>query len=77
MARTPKGSTLLAAVGIVAHLTVSRGQPWPSHSCVVNLGASLAGWGLQGPLAEGAAHSCGLLVLGKQSLAQGPIFVVS
>lgn len=49
MARTPKGSTLLAAVGIVEHLTVSRGQPWPSHSCVVSLEASLAGWGLQGP----------------------------
>lgn len=66
MARTPKDSTLLAAVGIVAHLTVSRGQPWSSHFCVVSLGASLEVWGLQGPLAEGAAHSCGLPVLGKQ-----------
>lgn len=66
IARTPKGSTFVAAVGTMAHLTKSRGQPWPSYSCVVSLRASLAGWGLQGPLAEGAAHSCGLSVLGKQ-----------
>lgn len=66
MTRTPKGTTFLASVGTMEHLTLSRGQNWPSHSCVVSLGASLAGWGLLGPLAEGAAHSCGLSVLGKQ-----------
>lgn len=66
MARTPKGSTFVASAGTMAHLTLSRRQYWPSHSCVVSLGASLLCWGLQGPLAEGAAHSCGLSLFGKQ-----------
>ena len=59
----PWDSTPLAAVGTTAHLALHRGPLWP---WTVSPGWELYFQGLWGPLAEGVAHSCGLLVLGKQ-----------
>ena len=58
----PRGFHSLVALGTTAHPVVPGGPCWfwpmlPGWSCTSR--------GLGGLLAEGAAHSCGLLVLGK------------
>lgn len=56
-------STLLAAMRTTGHLALSRAHFGPGRC---HQAGSCSVGGLLGPLAEGAAHSCGLPVLWKQ-----------